>query len=838
MPLFGNKENRTWDETPLGAGLRAFVYFSGLVWAFLGVSIIADIFMCSIETITSAERKIKGTDVSVKIWNPTVANLTLMALGSSAPEILLSVIEIMSNGFFTGDLGPSTIVGSASFNLLVITAICVAALPDGDTRKIEAFSVFRTTAFFSIFAYVWLLIILMGPWSPDVVELWEALVTFLFFPILVFLAYSADCGWITKFSSRVSPSAQQVIQVGATHYHAYEFSEILRKINSDELTKEEQAELVGKLALQSKNKPSRAVLRRNAIRRMTAQRRTMPNLILDNKRNLKRKMSSTIHGCTEPRVFFSDVNGDINTRFAFLESDKSASLGVMRHPPSGTMRVEWSTRDGTAKGGDDYKKESGVLVFQDQEIFKEIGITLFDDEATEDDEQFYVDLLSMQYMNKQTTSLGAGATAEVTIIDDDEPGEIGFVDDDPKSDKKCIPPVSQAPAPAPDEKVSSAASPVILRVGEACGKATIKVRRMNGSTGDVSCDYETVDITARADVDYKYRKGRLRFKSSEVEKTVFVPIIDTRAGCDDIKQFKIILSNLEGPSRATLSENSTLVVFIEPDKETKALLNDVQKYVEEHQSNYTELGSSSWAAQFKEAILVNGGDSELEAPGFFQYAMHALTLPWKLLFAFVPPTCYAGGWACFFSALLMIGVVTAFIGDLAALFGCQIGLPDTITAITFVALGTSLPDAFASKTAALSDDNADASIGNITGSNSVNVFLGLGLPWTIAAVYWSGGFASDKAIKKWHNKYGGRNNDGSGGSKGPRGARTIGESTAVAFVVPAGDLAVSVFTFVVCGLLCLATLAYRRAVFGAEFGGPKKNANRHAIFFLFLWYET
>lgn len=29
----------------------------------------------------------------VAVWNPTVANLTLMALGSSAPEILLSCIE-------------------------------------------------------------------------------------------------------------------------------------------------------------------------------------------------------------------------------------------------------------------------------------------------------------------------------------------------------------------------------------------------------------------------------------------------------------------------------------------------------------------------------------------------------------------------------------------------------------------------------------------------------------------------------------------------------------------------------------------------------------------------
>lgn len=52
-----------------------------------------------------------------------------------------------------------------------------------------------------------------------------------------------------------------------------------------------------------------------------------------------------------------------------------------------------------------------------------------------------------------------------------------------------------------------------------------------------------------------------------------------------------------------------------------------------------------------------------------------------------------------------------------------------------VALGTSLPDTFASRTAALREEAADNSIGNITGSNSVNVFLGLGLPWLIAAIY-------------------------------------------------------------------------------------------------------
>ena len=46
-----------------------------------------------------------------------------MALGSSAPEILLNVIEITTGKFMAGDLGPSTIVGSAAFNLLKMLKI-------------------------------------------------------------------------------------------------------------------------------------------------------------------------------------------------------------------------------------------------------------------------------------------------------------------------------------------------------------------------------------------------------------------------------------------------------------------------------------------------------------------------------------------------------------------------------------------------------------------------------------------------------------------------------------------------------------------------------------------
>ena len=61
-----------------------------------------------------------------------------------------------------------------------------------------------------------------------------------------------------------------------------------------------------------------------------------------------------------------------------------------------------------------------------------------------------------------------------------------------------------------------------------------------------------------------------------------------------------------------------------------------------------------------------------------------------------------------------------------------------------------LSDTFASKTAAIEDDTADNSVGNVTGSNAVNVFLGIGIAWTIAAVYWeSQGLTFDVPVGRY-----------------------------------------------------------------------------------------
>uniref|UniRef100_A0A914RTW9 Sodium/calcium exchanger membrane region domain-containing protein n=1 Tax=Parascaris equorum TaxID=6256 RepID=A0A914RTW9_PAREQ len=90
-------------------------YLLVLLYCFLGIAIAADVFMCSIEKITSATRKVrlrrskKNRLVAEELMGPEPE--CTEALGSSAPEILLSIIEIVGNSFRAGDLGPGTIVG-------------------------------------------------------------------------------------------------------------------------------------------------------------------------------------------------------------------------------------------------------------------------------------------------------------------------------------------------------------------------------------------------------------------------------------------------------------------------------------------------------------------------------------------------------------------------------------------------------------------------------------------------------------------------------------------------------------------------------------------------------
>ena len=164
----------------------------------------------------------------VDFWNATVANLTLMALGSSAPEILLAVLETVTRlGKCPGELGASTIVGSAAFNLLVISGLSVYAVsPENDTdedrdedmpigvKKINDMRVFAITATSSIWAYIWVWICLMDQ-EVDQVEAW---ITFLQFFVLIVFAYMADRS-SSKTAEKNQDDAPPIIEYSALNIY-------------------------------------------------------------------------------------------------------------------------------------------------------------------------------------------------------------------------------------------------------------------------------------------------------------------------------------------------------------------------------------------------------------------------------------------------------------------------------------------------------------------------------------------------------------------------------------------------------------------------------------------
>lgn len=209
---------------------------------------------------------------------------------------------------------------------------------------------------------------------------------------------------------------------------------------------------------------------------------------------------------------------------------------------------------------------------------------------------------------------------------------------------------------------------------------------------------------------------------------------------------------------------------------------------------------------------ISSDDLILEEVSLSEALTHFVAIFWKVFFATVPPVSWCGGKATFWVALAYIGLVTAVVGEFAGHLGCVLGIEDAVTAITLVALGTSLPDTFASMTAARNSDSADSAIGNITGSNSVNVFLGLGLPWVIAAIYFEAKFGGQTQLDP-----------------------VTGEQKPILYKVPPGALAYSVFIFLVVAVICFCVLIIRRKCIGGELGGPKCSKYVSCFICVSLW---
>jgi len=774
-------------ESDWNKSARAFMYFVALLWCFLGVSIVADIFMSAIEAVTSKMRPKNlpgGRVIHVKIWNPTVANLTLMALGSSAPEILLSIIEIVANGFYAGELGPSTIVGSAAYNLMVIIAVCVYVIPTGQSRTIFRPTVFAVTAIFSVWAYLWLIVILAIT-SPNIVEVWEGVLTFVYFPILVLLAWLADIGKLSCCKRRDPLEGEARRQA------------IVEKLQENGMANLSSAEMERIV-----KDAERLILKSPAQHRIQA------------------SLGTLVGKGGKPSSSEDLLVGFLSSKYRFAEGDAIA------------LEIEK-----VGKGA----KESNVIVHygifgMEHELIGRSQASIAAGELTGkvevalpagklpkgspgDDSFVWVDIISascsIRLPSLSFDSEGQPRSREkkkshcrVNVAEDRRRAR-AFI----TPTKDVHPGVGQLRFERTSlQHAADAANPTVCKV---------KVQRFNGTAGQISCAYRTESDSARPTYDYDHTEGVLTFPDGAVEMCIEIRIA-SKGRYEGQDKFLVHLSE-DTPDRPVLASEPTncAVTILESDMGSTASTMIMRALDSALNMDAIAQGNVQWKEQFFAALSPVSGDDDdadaAEGASAGAWTLHLIALPWKIFFAFIPPVSYMGGWLCFFVALAFIGAVTAVIGDLAALMGCCLGLPDSITAITIVALGTSLPDTFASKVAALEDPSADNAIGNVTGSNSVNVFLGLGLPWMMAAIFWEMQGPTDE----WRDRY--------------SGVLTADALAKGGFAVPAGDLAFSVVVFMMTCVATLCTVLYRRYRFSAELGGPQGFKTNTVMFFVLLW---
>lgn len=176
-----------------------------------------------------------------------------------------------------------------------------------------------------------------------------------------------------------------------------------------------------------------------------------------------------------------------------------------------------------------------------------------------------------------------------------------------------------------------------------------------------------------------------------------------------------------------------------------------------------------------------------------------LLLPWRLLFAFVPPYHIVHGWIAFICSLIFISGIAYVVTQLTDLISCVTGINSYVIAFTALAGGTSWPDLVASKIAAERQTTADSAIANITCSNSVNIYIGIGIPWLIDTAY---NFIAYREPLRINNAEG---------------------------------LSFSLLVFLCTSVGCITVLVYRRLTLGAELGGPRLWAWVTCVYFMLLW---
>merc|ERR1719427_475277 len=662
---------------------------------------------------------------------------------------MLSVIEIWAKGFKAGDLGPGTIVGSAAFNLFMILGLCMYVIPDDEVRKIKHLRVFLITATWSVFAYVWLYLIL-GAISYGKVESWEGILTFLFFPATVYTAFVADRRmFFYKYLDKKYRAQRGVIVQSEKGDIENRVEEKFKDFDEDvdpalaefEKNRREYITAMKRIRLENPNislidlevkareevmakgPKSRAYYRAQATRKMAGKE--------DATKAFKKQLAAEAEAerAAEEEAARKAAEAEVKRddgvcrimfdppHYTVMESVGTFEVTVAREggDMSQTIQVDYKTEDGTAASPGDYIEAVGTLTFGPGETQKMVTLEVLDDDVFEEDEHFYIRISNLRRKDGKPFSeisvvgedgsskmqpsiqLGTPHMATIMILDDDHGGIFSF-----------------------DEEEAE--------VVESVGTFELEVKRISGARGKVAVSYSTEDGTAKEGAHYEAVEGELIYCNEETTKTISLEITDEESYEKNLIMYVNIgeprqiyegkegegmdYSTIDGKDPEDLTEEEKIALLGRPClgnnsriqiriRESKEFKSSVDKMMQKA-NNSMMVGSSSWLDQFTEAFTVqaedddeeegeDGEEGEEKMPSCGDYIMHFLTLPWKLIFAFIPPTAIYDGYPTFVISIFFIGGCTAVIGDIAGHLGCFFNLKDCVNAIAFVALGTSVP---------------------------------------------------------------------------------------------------------------------------------------------------
>ena len=178
------------NETTLGVYL-----FLALFYLFVGMYLLTEILLDAVTRITARREQIaveegKHLYIEDHVWSTNIANITLLSVATSSPQLFLCWISTFAVMDKTPDkLGPMVIVGSASFQLVVASAVSVLAATK--VKKIFNLCAFLTTAGFATLAYIWLFMVLQVL-TPGKIDLSEAVLTLLGYPALIMFVWFSD----------------------------------------------------------------------------------------------------------------------------------------------------------------------------------------------------------------------------------------------------------------------------------------------------------------------------------------------------------------------------------------------------------------------------------------------------------------------------------------------------------------------------------------------------------------------------------------------------------------------------------------------------------------------